>query len=157
MEAVVATNYVNISKDNDVPYAFLIGDSAHAFPPSGGFGMNTGIGDAFNLAHKLATVIKNEGRLRAYQKRKILKSYETERKFIGEITKDIALKNYTKSKTIARMLGFDKDMADIFVTSVDTFLPSFLVDKKKLVRFGLDMGMIFAAESRNLTKLEVIV
>ena len=32
----------------------MAGDSAHAFPPSGGFGLNTGIGDAFNLAHKLA-------------------------------------------------------------------------------------------------------
>ena len=33
---------------------FLAGDSAHAFPPSGGFGLNTGIGDAYNLAHRLS-------------------------------------------------------------------------------------------------------
>ena len=28
----------------------LAGDAAHAYPPAGGFGMNSGIGDAFNLA-----------------------------------------------------------------------------------------------------------
>jgi putative polyketide hydroxylase len=38
--------------------AFLVGDAAHAFPPSGAFGMNTGIGDAHNLAWKLAAVLQ---------------------------------------------------------------------------------------------------
>ena len=33
---------------------FLAGDAAHRFPPAGGFGMNTGIQDAHNLAWKLA-------------------------------------------------------------------------------------------------------
>jgi 2-polyprenyl-6-methoxyphenol hydroxylase-like FAD-dependent oxidoreductase len=51
MEAIVAQSYINKYGD---PYAFLVGDAAHAFPPSGGFGMNTGIGDSFNLAHKIA-------------------------------------------------------------------------------------------------------
>lgn len=41
------------SKDCSV---FLIGDAAHRFPPAGGFGMNTGIQDAHNLAWKLALV-----------------------------------------------------------------------------------------------------
>lgn len=34
----------------------LAGDSAHSIPPAGGLGMNTGIQDAHNLAHRL---IKN--------------------------------------------------------------------------------------------------
>lgn len=37
---------------------FLLGDSAHRFPPAGGFGMNTGIQDAHNLAWKLAAVLQ---------------------------------------------------------------------------------------------------
>ncbi|KAI7744642.1 hypothetical protein M8C21_001251 [Ambrosia artemisiifolia] len=36
----------------------LAGDAAHRFPPAGGFGMNTGIQDAHNLAWKLAAIIK---------------------------------------------------------------------------------------------------
>lgn len=34
-----------------------MGDAAHAFPPSGAFGMNTGVCDAHNLAWKLAAVL----------------------------------------------------------------------------------------------------
>ena len=53
--------------------AFLLGDAAHIHSPAGGQGMNTGIGDAINLAWKLAAVIKGaaDGRL--------LDSYEPER------------------------------------------------------------------------------
>lgn len=57
MGAVVATSYTNFTSGLDEePYGFLVGDACHAFPPTGGFGMNTGIGDSFNLAHKLAYV-----------------------------------------------------------------------------------------------------
>ena len=37
---------------------FIIGDAAHLMPPNGGFGGNTGIHDAHNLAWKLAQVIR---------------------------------------------------------------------------------------------------
>jgi 2-polyprenyl-6-methoxyphenol hydroxylase-like FAD-dependent oxidoreductase len=53
--------------------AFLAGDAAHIHSPAGGQGMNTGIGDAINLAWKLAAVIK--GRATAA----LLDSYEPER------------------------------------------------------------------------------
>jgi 2-polyprenyl-6-methoxyphenol hydroxylase-like FAD-dependent oxidoreductase len=38
--------------------AFLLGDAGHIHSPVGGQGMNTGIGDAVNLAWKLAAVLK---------------------------------------------------------------------------------------------------
>ena len=38
--------------------AFLLGDAAHIHSPVGGQGMNTGIGDAVNLAWKLAAVVQ---------------------------------------------------------------------------------------------------
>ncbi|HLM59767.1 MAG TPA: FAD-dependent monooxygenase, partial [Pyrinomonadaceae bacterium] len=37
---------------------FLAGDAAHIHTPAGGQGMNTGIGDAYNLAWKLAFVLR---------------------------------------------------------------------------------------------------
>lgn len=53
--------------------AFLLGDAAHLHSPVGGQGMNTGIGDAVNLAWKLAAVIG--GRIDPA----VLDTYETER------------------------------------------------------------------------------
>jgi 2-polyprenyl-6-methoxyphenol hydroxylase-like FAD-dependent oxidoreductase len=53
--------------------AFLIGDAAHIHSPAGGQGMNTGIGDAINLAWKLAAVISGGARV------SLLDSYEAER------------------------------------------------------------------------------
>ena len=37
---------------------FLVGDAAHVMPPMGGFGGNTGVQDAHNLAWKIALVLK---------------------------------------------------------------------------------------------------
>ena len=53
--------------------AFLLGDAAHIHSPVGGQGMNTGIGDAVNLAWKLANVL--HGRAHA----SLLDTYEPER------------------------------------------------------------------------------
>ncbi|HUQ98140.1 MAG TPA: FAD-dependent monooxygenase [Gemmatimonadaceae bacterium] len=39
--------------------AFILGDAAHIHSPVGGQGMNTGIGDAVNLAWKIAAVVKD--------------------------------------------------------------------------------------------------
>ncbi|UMZ14140.1 FAD-dependent monooxygenase [Pseudomonas sp. MPFS] len=52
---------------------FLLGDAAHLHSPAGGQGMNTGIGDAINLAWKLATVLAGQGDER------LLDSYGIER------------------------------------------------------------------------------
>ena len=56
---------------------FLAGDSVHLFTPSGGFGFNTGMDDAANLAWKLAAVVQGWGGA------KLLDTYEAERQPIG--------------------------------------------------------------------------
>jgi 2-polyprenyl-6-methoxyphenol hydroxylase-like FAD-dependent oxidoreductase len=53
--------------------AFLLGDAAHIHSPVGGQGMNTGIGDAVNLAWKLAAVVKGTAGA------SLLDTYEPER------------------------------------------------------------------------------
>ena len=53
--------------------AFLLGDAAHIHSPAGGQGMNTGIGDAINLAWKLAQVLAGRAPV------SLLGSYEAER------------------------------------------------------------------------------
>ncbi len=56
---------------------FLAGDAAHLFAPTGGVGMNTGIGDACDLAWKLAGALDGWGGPR------LLDAYEAERKPIA--------------------------------------------------------------------------
>ncbi|KAH7110715.1 FAD-binding domain-containing protein [Dactylonectria macrodidyma] len=56
---------------------FLAGDSAHQNIPTGGYGMNLGIGDAFDIGWKLAAVILKKAAP------KILDSYEEERRAIA--------------------------------------------------------------------------
>ncbi|MGG3730433.1 FAD-dependent monooxygenase [Bacillus wiedmannii] len=63
---------------------FLVGDSAHIMPPTGGFGSNTGIQDVHNLAWKLAAVIKGKARP------KLLETYHEERYPVAKLTTEYA-------------------------------------------------------------------
>ncbi|HET7133346.1 MAG TPA: FAD-dependent monooxygenase, partial [Gammaproteobacteria bacterium] len=75
--------------------AFIAGDAAHAMPPTGGFGGNTGIQDVHNLAWKLALV------LRGAASPELLDSYDSERRPIAEATLKQAL---------ARLAAWFKDL-----------------------------------------------
>jgi 2-polyprenyl-6-methoxyphenol hydroxylase-like FAD-dependent oxidoreductase len=74
--------------------SFLAGDACHLFVPTGGFGMNTGIGDAVDLAWKIAGVIEGWGGA------KLLASYEAERRPVGLYNTLEAAENYDKSGAI---------------------------------------------------------
>ncbi|WP_170994604.1 FAD-dependent monooxygenase [Streptomyces sp. BPSDS2] len=58
----------------------IAGDAAHQIPPTGGYGANTGIADAFNLSWKLAYV------LRGTAGRALLDTYHDERRPVGTYT-----------------------------------------------------------------------
>lgn len=64
--------------DYRVKRMFLLGDAAHIHSPAGGQGMNTGMQDAFNLAWKLALVIRGSC------DEQLLDSYSPERSQVGE-------------------------------------------------------------------------
>lgn len=84
--------------------AFLLGDAAHVHSPVGAQGMNTGIGDAVNLAWKLAAAI--QGRASAA----VLDTYEPERIAFAKrlvSTTDKAFAAVTSSNWIARLIRLD--------------------------------------------------
>ncbi len=74
--------------------AFLVGDAAHQLPPTGGFGLNTGIADVHNLVWKLAYVLKD------WSDPGLLDTYETERKPVARFNADRAMDN---SRSVARI------------------------------------------------------
>jgi 2-polyprenyl-6-methoxyphenol hydroxylase-like FAD-dependent oxidoreductase len=78
--AIVADTY----RVGDV---FLAGDAAHEMPPTGGFGLNTGVQDVHNLAWKIAAV------LRGHADDQLLDSYHAERQPFGKIITQNALAN----------------------------------------------------------------
>ena len=71
---------------------FLAGDAVHLFTPTGGFGMNTGIDDASNLAWKLAAMVQRWGG------GELLASYESERM-------PIALRNTEAARQLTANIG----------------------------------------------------
>jgi 2-polyprenyl-6-methoxyphenol hydroxylase-like FAD-dependent oxidoreductase len=80
---------------------FLLGDAAHIHSPVGGQGMNTGIGDAVNLAWKLAAVLRGRARV------SLLDTYEPERIGFARrlvATTDRAFTAVTSSSIVARLI-----------------------------------------------------
>ena len=67
---------------------FLAGDAAHVVPPNGGFGGNTGVQDAHNLAWKLAWVLRGEA------SPALLATYDAERRPVGWLTVQQAYTRY---------------------------------------------------------------
>jgi 2-polyprenyl-6-methoxyphenol hydroxylase-like FAD-dependent oxidoreductase len=100
---------------------FLAGDAAHHMPPTGGFGLNTGVQDVHNLAWKLAAV------LHGWAGPGVLDSYEDERLPYGRAITEQALAN-------ARSLGRGE--------SLDATPPTALARPE----FLNELGMIFGAQ-----------
>ncbi len=87
---------------------FLAGDAAHVMPPYGGFGGNTGIADAHNLAWKLALVV--QGKAGAG----LLSTYEPERRPAAAFTVEQAYTRYvTRSAQYLGTRGMQKAENDL--------------------------------------------
>ncbi len=81
--------------------AFIMGDAAHRHPPSNGLGSNTSIQDGYNLAWKLAAVIKGQATP------KLLDSYSTERAPIARQIVTRANQSIAEFGPIFEALGMD--------------------------------------------------
>ena len=102
VQVALGDNTVDVAIDNVMPWnaeanvadafrsgrVFLAGDAVHAMPPNGGFGGNTGMQDAHNLAWKLARVLN---RMSAPE---LLDTYELERRPVGVFTTEQAYSRY---------------------------------------------------------------
>ena len=77
---------------------FLIGDAAHQLPPTGGFGMNTAVQDAHNLAWKFAAVAGG------HAGEALLGTYETERAPVAQYNADRSRENSRSVGRIRRLV-----------------------------------------------------
>ena len=76
---------------------FLAGDAVHQHSPAGGFGMNTGMGDCFDLGWKLAAMIDGWGGPG------LLDSYEAERRPVAARVVAVATENAESSYRVEHM------------------------------------------------------
>jgi 2-polyprenyl-6-methoxyphenol hydroxylase-like FAD-dependent oxidoreductase len=102
---------------------FLAGDAAHVVPPNGGYGGNTGVQDAHNLAWKLAAVIRGEAGAT------LLDSYDAERRPLGALTVRQAYTRYATRVVPER--GSD---------GVDPFVPDIQLEIGTVVRSAAVIG-----------------
>ncbi len=93
---------------------FLVGDSAHRFPPSGGLGLNTGVQDAHNLAWKLAWVEAGQAGTA------LLDTYERERRPVAECNAEQSVVNAMKMLAAFVALGITDDVAASHAQLVET-------------------------------------
>ncbi|OJZ84492.1 hypothetical protein ASPFODRAFT_681699 [Aspergillus luchuensis CBS 106.47] len=77
----------------------LAGDAAHSFPPTGGLGLNSGLGDVHNLAYKLAAVHHGWGG------DKLLDSYEADRRPVACDNAEQSVKNGKQIFGLLKALG----------------------------------------------------
>lgn len=98
----LGTDDIHVAIDNVMPWnaeantaevfqrgrVFLAGDSAHVMPPNGGFGGNTGMQDAQNLAWKMAMVLEGTAGP------DLLATYDMERRPVGVFTTEQAYSRY---------------------------------------------------------------
>ena len=78
---------------------FIAGDAAHLVIPTGGLGMNTGVGDAIDISWKLAATLQGWGGP------KLLQSYEAERRQIGAINVKASGQRHLRPHEMARGLS----------------------------------------------------
>jgi 2-polyprenyl-6-methoxyphenol hydroxylase-like FAD-dependent oxidoreductase len=89
---------------------FLAGDSAHVMPPHGGFGGNTGVADAHNLAWKIALTLSGDAGPA------LLDSYDTERRPVGQFTAEQAYSRYvTRTAPYLASQGMQPVVGDLDV------------------------------------------
>lgn len=98
----------------------LAGDAAHRFPPAGGFGMNTGIQDAHNLAWKLACVLKG------IAPPSMLFTYETERRQVALHNTALSVQNFKAAMAVPAALGLDPSIASSVHRTINDNLGSIL-------------------------------
>lgn len=88
-----------VAKQYHVGNVFLAGDAAHSFPPTGGLGLNSGIGDVHNLAYKIAAV--HHG----WASSSLLDSYVADRRQIALINAAQSVKNGRTIFSFLKTLG----------------------------------------------------
>lgn len=124
---------------------FLVGDAAHAFPPTGGFGMNSGLQDVHNLTWKLAAVLNGTAAP------ELLDSYEAERQPVAFLNTAQSLRNAHRGVGMAlespRAAEIDAratpSVRSMLLEDLTPGLRQFYVMREHFLALGQDLGYAY--------------
>ena len=121
----VTLNY-QVAHQYRIGRTFLVGDAAHQFVPTGGYGMNTGIPEASNLSWKIAAALHGWGG------EALLSSYHDERHPVARISK----------ATSERHLGIRAAIYQAYLKAGDisSDTPDAEASRRRLGRVIADLG-----------------
>lgn len=88
-----------VANQYQVGNVFLCGDAAHAFPPTGGLGLNSGLADVHNIAYKIAAV------LQGWAGPELLETYVEERRPVAVVNAAQSVKNGKQIFSFLKALG----------------------------------------------------
>jgi putative polyketide hydroxylase len=126
-----------IAKQYRVGHVFFAGDAAHRLPPTGGFGMNTGIQDVHNLAWKLAMVINGQA------EESLLDTYFTERVQIAKTNTNWSISNAKR---------FEKIFIALAQNDLETFEHELKDQTHHINNILLDLGFTYGIEYQKQEK-----
>lgn len=133
---------------------FLAGDAAHHFPPHGGFGMNSGIQDAHNLAWKLVAKLRwNAGD-------GLLDSYEDERLPVAESNGEEMMHNTREMEKVG-FLTQDKEFLSLIETDEGEQARQAIADgipaqRQLLASHGLQFGYQYRSSAVVADETEIV-
>ncbi|MDG2089697.1 MAG: FAD-dependent monooxygenase [Gammaproteobacteria bacterium] len=133
---------------------FLAGDSAHVTAPTGGYGGNTGVQDAHNLAWKLAMVLKGEAG------EGLLKSYNDERQPASKQMIEQGYQRYvTRSDPDLGMNNVKEQIPDVHV-EFNRYRSNAVIPDKDYIDDGrpdIDPRLSFALPGTRAPHVEILI
>jgi 2-polyprenyl-6-methoxyphenol hydroxylase-like FAD-dependent oxidoreductase len=120
----------------------LVGDAAHRFPPTGGFGLNTGLQDAHNLAWKIAAVLRHPG------DDALLDSYDRERRPIAEINTKQSLHNSNRLPDLFRLAEETIVDGKVSATDAGRLAAEIATHREHFLSPGLQLGYCYGPPVR---------
>jgi len=151
MASLVAQRYLNESNN-----MILVGDAAHAFPPAGGFGMNTGLQDAHDIAWRLALLLNKDKKnsddngttasssSKLSTSSNILTKYDSERRPVATQNAALSVRNFQRTLRIAKACYLDAQHPQLLISILQSppanFLP--LSARQEMFRRLVDVAMM---------------
>ena len=132
----------------------LAGDAAHQHTPGGGFGMNTGIQDAHNLAWKLAAVVEG------WASPGLLSSYQAERRPLAQLTTELSVARLQggvakSARTLGVVLGARYDTGAVVADGSPPPVADPVTDYQPCARPGHRAPHIWLDTSRTTSMLDL--